>query len=475
MNVLEERGYFWWDDEPIPDGQFAPNAVVTGLLKIADEGIAHLELDGNLPSEHVHPLQRHFDFNFPGGKRIRGILKGANIYALLCELSRSGSHVQTNGVSYERYRARKCLIGDRSVTAGTTIDQFKRMKIELKGFEQWLWLNSIAVTRTEDEFSAQYRKPDDLTFRLDEEILELKYDLDGLSSQSVTDTLNLREVVFLVYTTKEYFSLDAVAELHSQFTQLLLMLAGSHYNLDWPILSQDGGDACKFYFWREISGSEPPGFRDWWVDFHRIKESFGSLFANWRLKRNEFAAGFSSYLATRRSVRLYVEHRFMSLIWGIESFHRTKYGDSLPKLEEKIARILNCITLPKDAKWLAGILKHKQEPPLEKRIVDVFTVLDIGIDEKSLKLFATRCAKLRNDISHFGGQRHRDGKYQEFLLELYQKSNALAYLYHALLLKEIGIDDNNLRTAVHGGTQSFKFKTHLAEAGVTLTASKDGP
>jgi hypothetical protein len=50
MSILEERGLFWWHGEPILDKHFAPEASVLGLLKISDEGVATLELDGDLPS-----------------------------------------------------------------------------------------------------------------------------------------------------------------------------------------------------------------------------------------------------------------------------------------------------------------------------------------------------------------------------------------------------------------------------------------
>jgi hypothetical protein len=52
MPALEERGYFWWNDEPIPQGHLAPASAVAGLLKIDDNGRIDLELDGVLPSTH---------------------------------------------------------------------------------------------------------------------------------------------------------------------------------------------------------------------------------------------------------------------------------------------------------------------------------------------------------------------------------------------------------------------------------------
>ena|SRR5258708_6281688 len=49
MAILQERGRFWWHEERIPAGYFAPESAVTGLLTIEPGRIA-LELDGILPT-----------------------------------------------------------------------------------------------------------------------------------------------------------------------------------------------------------------------------------------------------------------------------------------------------------------------------------------------------------------------------------------------------------------------------------------
>ena len=476
MTVLEERGYFWWDDEPIPDGQIAPSSAVTGLLKISDEGSIDLELDGTMPSEQSQ-LQTFFERRIPASRRIRGLLKGSNSYALLCDLTKSGGQLKSNGVSYEHFHATKCLVGDSSATTGSQVSNFNKLEIELKGFEEWLWLRSIAAKRTETEFSANYQKPDDFTFSVEGGTLSIHYALYSPWGTHSTDTLNLREAVSLIYTAHECLQFDVLIDLYSHISDLFILLTGSNYSLDWPTLSPKGGEGtCKFYFQRSGGDLKPPTVLDWWIPFPQIKSSFGALFSNWRTKRNEYRSGFSLYLATRRSIRLYLEHRFMSLIWGIEFFHRKKYPDNhaSSRLVNKISRILKAIkdALPKDSKWLADFLEHAHEPPLSKRIFEVFSALDIELEKQSLQRFSKSCADMRNDISHFGGHR-QGGDYQQFLLDIYKKSNALACLYHVLLLKELGIDKTILRTAIYKGSQSFKIKTALSEAGLSMTSPED--
>ena len=66
-------------------------------------------------------------------------------------------------------------------------------------------------------------------------------------------------------------------------------------------------------------------------------------------------------------------------------------------------------------------LEHAHEPPLEQRLFEVFKALPLGLDEKRLRAFCHACAKLRNDISYFGGERH-DASYSEFLKDANTKA-----------------------------------------------------
>jgi hypothetical protein len=79
--------------------------------------------------------------------------------------------------------------------------------------------------------------------------------------------------------------------------------------------------------------------------------------------------------------------------------------------------------------------------------------------------FCKDCARTRNDISHFGGMR-QEGDYGDFITNLHCKSEALSYLYHTLLLHEIGVDGAVLRRRTMEGYQSSWIKMVLADVGV---------
>lgn len=89
--ILEERGYFWWHNEPIPKNHFAPDSSITGTLKIDEEGRVELELDGVLSSDGNPFAALHgYGEPFSSDKNIQGILKSSNKFALLIGLVKNG-------------------------------------------------------------------------------------------------------------------------------------------------------------------------------------------------------------------------------------------------------------------------------------------------------------------------------------------------------------------------------------------------
>jgi len=140
-------------------------------------------------------------------------------------------------------------------------------------------------------------------------------------------------------------------------------------------------------------------------------------------------------------------------------------------LQERINRIIEQITDKKDKKWLSKKLKNAHEPSLADRIFETISSAPLGLDAQRLRKLSEECAKLRNDISHFGGQRQDSGSYSEFLAELSDKADALAIIYQTLLLHEIGIQEQTLRWWVFEGFRSNFMKEQLTRAGLLDTST----
>jgi hypothetical protein len=143
MMILEDRGVFWWNDEQVPDGHFAPTSAVSGNLTIDDEGRITLELDGLFPSS-TGPLAALLggDNSTIRDRQILGFLRATGSHVLLLGLIRTGGRASSYQMSYERFAASTCLVGDSAFPSGTAL-RFYTLEIDLKGFEDWLGLASI--------------------------------------------------------------------------------------------------------------------------------------------------------------------------------------------------------------------------------------------------------------------------------------------------------------------------------------------
>jgi hypothetical protein len=91
-----------------------------------------------------------------------------------------------------------------------------------------------------------------------------------------------------------------------------------------------------------------------------------------------------------------------------------------------------------------------------------------------LRAFAQRCARRRNDISHESGRRPGEDV-EAFRSELRELAEALRYLFHALLLHEIGLSqDLLLKALTRGGIGSMNVVPALRAVGIELPITAEG-
>jgi hypothetical protein len=411
MSILEERGLFWWHGEPISDKHFAPEASVLGLLKIDDEGVATLELDGDLPSNEGTFGILSQEREALKGRLIEGLLSTSAKHVLLIELQRYGGIFSSNNLSHGGYRSTHCLISYSYFPEIDELSLFNSLEVDLAGYEEWLWLNSIETVATESTISVEYRKLDPLVYAIDEGTVTIEYHVSGAGKGRWLDrNISLTEKAVLVYHSKAHLTLAQMRQKFKEFEDLLLILTNSDYNLSWPNISIPTGDGNSWFEWyhfRRKSAVDVPRAHECLTNFTQIKDLFGNIVSTWLRKRQGVGPGFYLYLGLRRGAPLYIENRFVTLITGLEALHRkTKNDAGQRSVKERVSRIIASLANNKDRKWLTNRLKNAHEPNLEQRLFDLFTSVDLHIESKRLRLFASQCAKIRNDLSHFGEQRN---------------------------------------------------------------------
>lgn len=417
-------------------------------------------MDGFFPGDYAHfailnDIQRLRKEN----RSIQGILKDSNKYILLLGVQGAGGSSRTHGISYPRYFSGRCLISDDPFPQDALM--FQKMEINLKGYEQWLRLGSIKFEKETDRVSATYEKPQDISYPLKEGNLVVKYDLHHQHNFLQRHTLSMRESALLSYHPNKERYLEDMEKQFLLFQDLLILLTGSDFPLEWPTLVNNK-NKCLYYFSRMKGSSNPPEWQECWTNFIQLQPNFGKIFSTWREKREIFGPGFYLYIGTLRKIKLYPEHRFMNLIWGLESFDRRKFNEEPSKeIQEKIQRILGDVKQEKDKVWLQKRLNFAHEPALQDRLNRILSVLPFDFKKGSLQKFSKKCADYRNDITHFGGQRNTLN-YSDFAIDIVKMSEALSYLFHAVILLQLGVD----KEIIKSNPLLWKMNHSLVEVGL---------
>jgi len=466
MAILEERGLFWWADETVSETQFPPESSIPGLLIIGDDGQTRLELDGYFPSKHgpMAPMVRRGQLIH---KDIQGLLRTSNKRILLTGLTGNGGQFSTNRMSYERYISGHCLLANGFAKVPPSLT-FKEIIVPLAGFEQWLRLSAIKITSSKRTVSVKYKRPKDAVYKTADGKLSIHFESAVDSAGAIFGTeLSFKETASATLSFSKPLALNELIAHYRLLEDLLLMLTGADHALDWPWVAADKSTQYRLYFLKSGSkAASPPKAHECITNFIQLRDRFGDIWSDWKKKREAFGSGFYLYLGTRRGVTLYIENRFINLVFGLEAFHRRKYPvPGATKLDAKIARIVEQIRGREDKKWLANQLERaKDQPPLGQRLFTTLREVPLGLEETRLKTFCELCAKLRNDISHYGGQPHHETPYNDFILDLESKGQALATLYQALLLFEIGVDADIIKAWMFDGFGSYTIKYHFVKA-----------
>ncbi len=477
MAILEDRGIFWWNDEPVPETQFAPDASVGGKITIEDNGQIRLELDAMMPGEQ-NPFSVLRYSSKPIGRNIHGLLNGDSRHVLLLDVIHNGGTVQTANVSQERYLALQCLVSQETFKRDRkTPLRFGALTVDFKGFEDWLWLQAIQVNRGRTVLSARYKKEKDRHYKVPFGKISIEYDLSApYFSVSKQRELNLVESARVKIKPRQSILLEDCKTYYRHIEDLLILLTSSDHNLGWPTLVPAGSkQRAELYFMRPRSEAKAPAAYECLISFPEIAAYFGDLFAALVETREQYGPGLYLYLSTRRGMKMFFEHRFVSLIWGLEAFDRHGRGEMQADkaLSDKIDRILAQIADSKDRRWLRGRLKNAAEPSLADRLFSIFSMLPLPFDLVGLRRFCEECQARRNDISHFGGLRKRELKYEDFFRDLEGKSDALAGLYHLHLLMAIGVSKELLDFRTNCSRPLLRIEDELRAVG--LLVKKDTP
>lgn len=471
-SILKAEGVFRWFK---PGAERDDSQLVAGTLDISANGVSTLSLTGLLPDD-TEGLSRALSFAPKPINQdlwIIGALKDSR-YVFLRRLASDGTTYGA-ALSHQGFKASDCVVFQH-LNVFPDLDKVSKLMVSLDFLGDWASEPAVKVTKTRGGAASRASKPKAQTFKLPGKTLRLKTSISytapaGLFFREAT----IKQQTYYESEPKTSQSLESVRDDFHLLEDALLMLSDVDVVLPWPTVWYDKSPGVYYFERRRTDPQKVDILKSWaalaWLG-RGTGIDLGTMLTNLETQQEILGPGLYLYLGIQRASGLYLENRFSTAIFGLESLHRrVSTTPRQTKLQAKIDRIIKDVQLPKDKEWLSGRIRNAAEPSLEERLFQTFSELDIGLEPKSLRAFAKECADLRNQVAHFGGERHGgSATYEAFVLRMYVRNEAVRPLYHAVLLNRIGFDPDRIRGYFHLSPYSNQRKRKMKEAGLEFVA-----
>jgi len=179
--------------------------------------------------------------------------------------------------------------------------------------------------------------------------------------------------------------------------------------------------------------------------FKNISDRFEVILKKWFEVADLLKPVYDLYFAILYNPRIYLEHRFLSLIQAIEAYHRLTMNNFELREEQHKKRIEEILkTIPQEYRnWLEEKLKYSNEKTLRKRLKELLSdlsdIVDNYISDKDS--FINKVVEWRNSLTHPDKKLNEKPEDKE-LCNLSQK---LKQLVEICLLKELGFSSDNIK------------------------------
>jgi len=184
--------------------------------------------------------------------------------------------------------------------------------------------------------------------------------------------------------------------------------------------------------------------------FKDISHRFEVFLKNWFEKSDLLGTVYNLHFGTLYNPRMYLKHRFLSLIQAVESFHQRIHGGKYLSVEEYkpvydalVNAIPDCVRSDLKER-LKEYLKYGREFSLRKRLKEIFSkyqeIIDRFVGDENA--FIEKVVDTRNYQTHHDEdlkERAADGE------ELYRLTQKLKMLLEVCLLTEIGFSLEELK------------------------------
>lgn len=442
MEEFEYNGKWW-----LPEN---PDKKISGTLRFdPTEGLS-LELIGSFKTSK--------DFNvFLAPNIILGLASNGK-YITLYECFESGSQESKPGFLSSSFFAQVAFIGHHFEKEEDIV--FDSLSLTYSHLEEWTAISGVKIT-TDPNLTISYNPPERIGAKLDDFHIFVDFIRKFRIKRNIE--YKLKQFTFIEIEPHEKIHFNDYRKKICYHIQNFLSLAIG--KAVYPLTIEGKTEACRielpnrkmiyrniliFYPLKKPSDTSEILFpNNMLFSFKDISDNFEKYLRNWFKKSEMLSPVYDLYFGTLYNLSMYLNHRFLSLVQAIESYHRRVHnGKYLPNDDycQIYKKLIEAV--PKDAdkgfrKSLEEKLKYHNEFSLRKRLKEI---LEICGDAVNLLIhdnngFINDVVNTRNFLTHYDKSLEMIAKKDKELYELVLK---MKFILEICLLMELGMSTEEI-------------------------------
>ena len=456
LESFEDTGEFW-----LPD---APTNRVGGTLSYSPGGRPTLRLAGSFRTLKEELDQLTQVGPAPSLRIILGrTAKARDITLYECREAGGTVDLEYGGAMEKQMEAFAVFKGVHFKTEEEI--QFREITVQLSHLDEWANLFSLDSDRSKYDSATRtqtivYQIPKPINAVLDDDWkISLGLEVHGPRFSRPQTNINIQIKTCLTLTPPEARSFETYLEklrIFSTFISLAtqqpvypLHLRGKLYRLNRDKDTNISSGPVEIIYYvpglaKPSKGLFPPF--DMLFVLADIRDNLAFHVNSWQKTDNTIRPVLDLYFAQLNQEHMYLQHRFLSLIQAVEGYHRRRLSnEDLPqeKHENRIQEILSSVP-PQHKQWLAGKLKHSNEPNLSKRLSDICSIYNTIMKRISKnKTWIQTAVDIRHDLSH-----QKDDSKTFSVEQILTVSERLKLLMDLCLLAEAGFSSADIERLI---------------------------
>ncbi|MBS4032288.1 MAG: hypothetical protein KGZ63_12840 [Clostridiales bacterium] len=462
----------WW----LPEG----DDQVSGTLRFNQGEGAVLELIGSLKDD--------FEFEYVHHEIIWGVTsKGKEITLYKC-IERHCS-INAPGLTCSSYKAQIVFVGHHFLN--WDVIEFESITFEFPFLQQWLKITGLTYTIKQKEnrileIQAGYQPPNEIVLRLPE--FTITFDCVLSYSMNKFESINMQQTFMLKVTPhdtpRDYnFFIEYVGNNLRNFFTFAIGTTVRPTSIIGTIKEETtdenfGAKSKHVYIFYQSLISNPSkniDFDDMLFTYPDVKQHFDLYLLNWFQKNSILQPIYSLYFGTLMNPKIFIHHRFLNLVQGLESYHRRMFKGQYVD-ETTFRHIVDCIssaipsTTSEFEKVLTDRFQYMNEFTLRTRLKEL---IDKNIDIFELVIGSTSqlikdTVNTRNFFTHYDLRLEKKTKKG---VDLYYICEQLKFIFIVCLLTEMGMHSDIIENVVKKNHQFNYLKRNLQDRIKQLTAT----